>query len=137
MTSPRGAAPAGKLVLVVDDDPDFLMQLALQLSAAGFEAETAASLAEAEATLARRWPDLVITDLGMESPDAGFALCQRVKARSPATPVVIVTAMAYETALGSQARLHGERGWTGADALLAKPVRADALRRELARLLPP
>jgi CheY-like chemotaxis protein len=135
MSAPGDVGWTRKAILVVDDDPDFLMQLALQLRAAGFEPTSAASLAEAEAALERRWPDLVLTDLGMESPDAGFLLCQRVKERSPATPVVIVTAMAYETALGSQAKLRDERGWAKADAILSKPVRADALRRELGRLL--
>lgn len=135
MSAPPDDARIGRSILVVDDDPDFLMQLVLQLRAAGFEPVSAASLREAEASLAQRWPDLVITDLSMESPDAGFLLCQRVKERRPATPVVIVTAVAYETALSSQAKLRDERGWAKADAILSKPVRAEELKRQLGRLL--
>jgi CheY-like chemotaxis protein len=68
--------------------------------------------------------DLVLTDLGM--PDmTGSEVVRRLKAISPATPVVVLTGW------GQEAKPRE------ADAALGKPVTWRELRALLARLLPP
>jgi two-component system OmpR family response regulator len=123
------------LILVVDDDPDFVEQMQGQLRAAGFRVTAAGGRKEAEAFLARESPDLAIVDLMMETPDCGFALCHAMKKRTPPLPVILVTAVTSETGLEFDATTDEERSWVKADVFLAKPVRIEQLVREIHRLL--
>jgi two-component system, OmpR family, response regulator len=124
------------LVLVVDDDEDFRHQLGLQLEAAGYAVIMAAGETAAEAVLAETRPDLAIVDLMMEHDDGGFVLSYRIKKRYPDLPVVMVTGVAHETGHDFATDTAAERAWIKADAVLAKPVRFEQLKRELSRLLP-
>jgi DNA-binding response OmpR family regulator len=127
-------SPAPK-VLLVDDDEDFLFQHRIQLENAGFEVATAGSREEAEATTTSFRPDLAILDLMMEHHDDGFVLSHHLKRRFPGLPVIMVTAVTSETGLVFDPASPEERTWIGADALLAKPIRFEQLRREIDRLL--
>jgi len=130
------ADPTGsKIVLVVDDDPDFLAQQELQLSAEGFKVVTAEGQAQAEELLEDVRPDIAVLDLMMEHFDGGFALCYRVKKKYPSVPVIIVTGVTSETSLSFDAATAEERSWVKADALLPKPIRFEQLKREIDRLL--
>jgi CheY-like chemotaxis protein len=126
---------AGKKVLVVDDDLDFLTQVQVNLKAAGFEVTTAESQKQAEEYLEHHLPDVAVVDLMMEYPDAGFALSYHIKKKDPTIPVILVTAVASETGLEFDAATDEERSWVKADAFLAKPVRIEQLLREINRLL--
>ena len=125
----------GKTVLVVDDDPDFLLQTRLQLETVGFRVLGASSLKEAEQIMAENHLDVVVADLMMEFMDAGLVLCHRVKKKNPATPVILVTAVTSETGMSFETSAGESRSWIKADAILTKPVRAEQLRREIGRLL--
>jgi CheY-like chemotaxis protein len=122
-------------ILVVDDDPDFLEQMKVQLEAAGFRVLPAGGEREAEAVLARENVDLAVVDLMLENADGGFSLCHHIKKRGPRTPVVLVTAVTAETGLEFDAATEEERSWVKADVFLAKPVRFEQLVREIHRLL--
>lgn len=122
-------------VLIVDDDEDFLFQHRIQLENAGFEVVAASSRAEAEAKLADFTPDLAILDLMMEHHDDGFVLSHGLKRRFPAMPVILVTAVTSETGLVFDPASPEERAWVSADAMLAKPIRFEQLKREIDRLL--
>jgi CheY-like chemotaxis protein len=130
MSAPR------PLVLVVDDDEDFRLQLRTQLEAAGYDVIMAEGEAAADALLETTKPDLVVLDLMMEHADGGFALSYRLKKRYPDVPVVLVTGVTHETGLDFTTDTAAERAWIKADAVLGKPVRFEQLRRELERLLP-
>jgi len=122
-------------VLLADDDEDFLTQMKVQLEAAGFEVIAAGGQAEAEKLFAAHEVDIAVLDLMMEHADGGFALCYHIKKARPGTPVILVTAVTNETGLEFDAATDEERNWVKADAMLAKPVRFEQLRREMHRLL--
>ena len=124
-----------KTILLVDDDPDYLAQMRMQLEAAGFKVISADGLAAAKELLAKQKPDLALVDLMLEEMDGGFALCYHIKKIDKAIPVLLVTAVASETGLDFDAATDEERSWVKADALLAKPVRFEQLQREIKRLL--
>ena len=124
-----------RTIMLVDDDEDFLLQTKAQLEAAGFRIVTANGLGDADEKLAEARPDLVVADLMMEYPDAGFVFCHHVKKRNPKTPCILVTAVTSETGMEFENASNEERSWIGADAILTKPVRAEQLRREISRLL--
>ena len=124
-----------RTVLIVDDDPDFLDQMELELAAAGFAVVRAEGEAAAEALLPTHRFDLAVVDLMMESPDSGFTLCHHIKRRDPQVPVILVTSVASETGITFHPASREDRSWVSADAVLDKPVRFEQLKREIRRLL--
>jgi len=122
-------------ILVADDDEDFVAMTKILLEAQGYEVLAAGGQKEAGKLLAGRSVSLAIVDLMMEHEDGGFALCYHIKKKDPAIPVILVTGVTSETGLEFDAATDEERKWVKADVMLAKPVRAEQMRREITRLL--
>ena len=122
-------------ILIVDDDPDFLLQQKILLEATGYAVIEASSRGKAETLLETEQPDAAIVDLMMEESDDGFTLCYAAKKRYPNMPVIMVTGVVNETGLEFGANTPEEQNWVKADALLAKPVRPEQILNELERLL--
>jgi len=105
--------PRGR-ILLVDDDPGLLRLLSIRLRAERYDVEAVESAAEALAALSRFRPDLVISDLRMESMD-GIALLKEIQRQRPGLCVLLLTA-------------HGtipdavEATQSGAFGFLTKPV---------------
>jgi two-component system response regulator AtoC len=78
-------------VLVVDDEPLIRQSLRAALQQEGFQAEMAASGAEAWERFRRDRPDVVLLDLVLGDAD-GFEILKRMKQEAPETKVVIITA---------------------------------------------
>ncbi|MHB0856281.1 MAG: GAF and HD-GYP domain-containing protein [Anaerolineae bacterium] len=78
-------------VLVVDDQPDVCRLIARILSAKGFHVSQASGGIEAEAILAQRSFDLLVTDLSMPDMD-GVVLQDLCRQRYPDMDVVVLTA---------------------------------------------
>ena len=79
-----------KKILVVDDDPVVGKSFDRVLSQKGYTVTTAENAKEALRKLQEGNYDVVYTDIRMPGMD-GLELAERVKARQPWTPVVIVT----------------------------------------------
>ena len=79
-------------VLVVDDKEN-MVKLFARILADGYEVETAGDGARAMGLVATRAYDVVVTDIRMPGAD-GFELLAAVKARAPATEVVLMTGYA-------------------------------------------
>jgi CheY-like chemotaxis protein len=123
------------VVLLVEDDDDFLYQQKLQLENADFEVVAAQSQAEAEELLGKLRPDIAVVDVMMEHPDSGFVLCHHIRKKDRTIPVIIVTSVNSETGLDFDVATQEDRDWIHADALLAKPIRFEQLHQEIDRLL--
>ena len=117
-------------ILVVDDEPKLAALLAETLAAPGREVVKATSAQAGWTAFAQGGADLVITDLRMESEEAGLGLIERVRKTSPDTPCILVTAFASIEAGVRALEL-------GALEYLVKPVRLRALRESVDRLLAP
>ena len=107
-------------VLVVDDEPSMRELLAIMLRKEGFEVVTAESRAAAAAVLAQGPVDLVITDVKLPDGD-GIEILRHVKAASPETVVIVMTA--YGTTETAVAALK-----LGAHDYILKPFDVDELR---------
>ena len=82
---------SGPRLLIVDDESSIRDMLAIFFHKRGFEVVTASSFAEGTAGAARSNPDLILSDIKM--PDGnGLDLLRKVKAESPKTPVIMITA---------------------------------------------
>jgi CheY-like chemotaxis protein len=122
-------------VLLVDDDQDFLDIMRLNFENDGWEVTAVHSERAARETLGAMRPDLAVLDLMIDRMDTGFTLAHMIKRLDEAIPVLLVTGVTAETGMefdkdGSR----GEKDWIKADAVLAKPVRFEQIRRELDRL---
>ncbi len=118
--------PKGR-ILIVDDEVNARTALAEILRDEGYAVETAADGFKALPKLDDFAPDAVITDLRMPGMD-GLELMQRVHARDPDVPVLVVTAYgAVETAVLAMRR--------GAADYVTKPVNVDELLVVLDRAL--
>ena len=131
MTSPDSKP----MVMLVDDDEDFLFQQRLQLEHAGFQVVALQGQEQAEEFLAGHRPDVAVVDVMMEHPDAGFVLCHHIRKKDPSIPVILVTSVNSETNLDFDLASHENRDWIHADSLLAKPIRFEQLHREIEHLL--
>jgi two-component system KDP operon response regulator KdpE len=109
-------------VLVVDDEPQILRALSINLRARGYEMLTAATGTEALDVAARGRPDLVILDLGLPDID-GVEVIRGLRGWSRA-PIVVLSGRTDSTD-------KVEALDAGADDYLTKPFGVDEL---LARL---
>lgn len=77
-------------VLLVDDDLTSRLTLQAVLEAGGYFVDSAASAAEAVGKLDERQYELVLSDLQMESPEAGLKVIAhaRLMAYKPATAIL-------------------------------------------------
>ena len=80
-------------VLVVDADPASRLTLQTILEAGGYRVESAASAAEAVNKLDERVYELVLSDLRMESPEAGYRVLAHARMMNykPATALLQTT----------------------------------------------
>src|SRR5947209_16068213 len=77
-------------VLLVDDDPASRLTLKTVLEAGGYNVDSAASAAEAVGKLDEGEYELVLSDLQMESPEAGLQVIAhaRMMVYKPATALI-------------------------------------------------
>ena len=80
-------------VLVVDDEPDMVDNVARILKRASYQCLTTTDPHQALALVESERPDLVLTDLKMPGMD-GMELLRRSHAVDPTLPVIVITAFA-------------------------------------------
>jgi CheY-like chemotaxis protein len=80
-------------VLLVDDDPTSRLTLQTVLQAGGYHVDAAASAAEAVGKLEEFEYQLVLSDLQLESPEAGLKVLAHAKMMDykPATATIVTT----------------------------------------------
>jgi FixJ family two-component response regulator len=117
----------GRLVVVVDDDALVLRALGRALAAAGYAVRTLATAGE---LLDGELPaDLAVALIDVHLPDMnGLDLMERLRARRPGLPVVLMTAEA-NSSLRSRALLQRATAW------LDKPFEERQLLEALGRVL--
>jgi len=112
-------------LLLVDDERDIRHLFAVELEDEGYQVETAASVAEAEAALARTSFDLMILDVQMPG-ESGLQLLQRLASERSTLPVILCTAYSsYKDDFSS---------WI-ADGYVVKSSDFSELKSEVARVL--
>ncbi|MCU7369822.1 response regulator transcription factor [Paucibacter sp. O1-1] len=116
-------------LLLVDDDARLTSMLGDYLTAAGFEVETAHSLAQGRQALETALPDLLVLDLMLPDGD-GLDFCRslRGEARTRRLPVLMLSARGepMDRILGLE---------LGADDYLAKPFEPRELQARVKALL--
>jgi DNA-binding response OmpR family regulator len=113
-------------ILLVDDDLTVLLTLKAVLELQGFEVDTASSTFEAFSRLESSTYQMVISDLRMETADAGLKVIVAARRQSydPATALLTAYPPSGE---------HWEKEHS--DSLLIKPMGTDDLLRQVEALL--
>jgi two-component system response regulator PilR (NtrC family) len=107
-------------VLLVDDEPDLLDLLEMDMARMGLDSERAASVAQARSRLEQAAFDLCLTD--MRLPDGiGLDIVRYIVDHAPATPVAVITA--FGSAENAVAALKA-----GAFDYVEKPVTPEKVR---------
>ena len=113
-------------LLVVDDEPSILGLLKTVMELASFEVQTLASGKEAVLRLAEEAFDVVLTDMRMETPTAGFDVVRAARKLHPRPAIAILTAHPISPA---------EWKPSGADAVFIKGADLINLPDKLAALI--
>ncbi len=128
---------AERLILIVDDDYDFLEINRHILEKAGFRVATASSPAQAMERIAQETPDLVITDLMMSEVDSGFSLSRGLRddPRTAAVPIIMSTSVTTALGLDFTPRSAADLASMKVDAYFDKPLDPTALVAKVRELL--
>ncbi|HSZ83708.1 MAG TPA: DUF4388 domain-containing protein [Polyangia bacterium] len=114
---PRTDQQSGRRrILVVDGDDQIQRLLDLSLRNAGFDVETVGTAVEALAAIAKRVPELIVSEVRLAGGADGFELCRQVKRRSDGANIRFIF-LAEQTV---ETKVRGVEA--GADDFLAKPV---------------
>ena len=123
------------MILMVDNDPDFLFKCGVILEREGYKVVTADTRKEAEKIIEKVKPELLITEIMIENKDSGFVLCNNLKQRYPEVPIIIYTSVVAETGMKFELNTKGDKKWIKADALLEKGIDQEYFLKEVNRML--
>jgi two-component system alkaline phosphatase synthesis response regulator PhoP len=123
-----------KIILVVDDEPDFVSNVKKNLEKAGFDVEVAYDGVEGIAKVKANPPDAIVLDVMMPEKD-GYKVCSELKAdaKYKNIPILLLTAVADHVT--STRYSHYDGMSTEADDYLPKPASADDILDSLKSLL--
>ncbi len=113
---------AAKMILMVDDDRDFVEAVSSYLESNGYRVVRAHDAAEGLKLAKMERPDLIIMDIMMKERTEGFFAVQELR-RAPELekiPVFVVTSL--YTALGDF-KIQPDGNWLAHDEFFTKPVR--------------
>jgi CheY-like chemotaxis protein len=116
----------GKLILVVDDDPDLVEAISMKLESKDYRVEKAYDGIEAWDKVQEERPDLIILDVMMPRKN-GYELCDELKNNPQYQDIAIVLLTAVGSAVTSTRYTHRDGMSTLADDYIAKPIDLDKL----------
>jgi CheY-like chemotaxis protein len=112
-------------VLLVDDDPASRLTLKTVLEAGGYNVDSAASAAEAVGKLDAGQYELVLSDLDMESPEAGLKVLAHARIMNYKPATALITTTTYQNAKPAASR----------NSVLIKPEDVPGLLSKVADLI--
>jgi DNA-binding response OmpR family regulator len=113
-------------ILLVDDEIAVLLTLKAVLEISGFDVDTAASAREGKHKLRSREYHMVITDMRMESDEAGKEVIAAARSATYRPAVALLTAFPI-----------ADEDWQdmGADKMLVKPMHTKVLLQQIEKLI--
>ncbi|MBT4483693.1 MAG: response regulator [Candidatus Latescibacteria bacterium] len=126
-------------LMIVDDDEDFATAAATVLRDTGHEVKIELDIGNAEKSMNKRQPDIIILDVMFpENNSAGFELARKMKhhnGKLKNIPVLMLTAVNEKFPLGfSSTDIDGY--WLPVEDFLEKPVDLDLLSNKVSKMLP-
>jgi len=115
-----------KLILLVDDDPDFVAAVKVILEKGGYDVNVAYDGKEGLEAVAEQRPDLIVLDVMMPVMN-GHEACAKLKADESTSeiPIILLTAVADRVATSTYT--HRDMLESEAEDYMPKPVEPDEL----------
>jgi DNA-binding response OmpR family regulator len=116
-------------ILVVEDDRDFLLGLAVRLKASGYQVTAATDALTAVSVALKENPDLIILDLGLPAGD-GFTVINRFSSLVKLVGIPVIVLTARDPVRNRERALQA-----GVSAFFQKPVDNDELLAAIRKAL--
>lgn len=126
---------AKKIILLVDDDPDFTEINQIILESAGYDVEVAHSARAGLEKVRNKKYDAIILDLIMEEKDSGFTFAYNIRNDEKLRHIPILMLTSAEEKTGFTFQPEKDKEWMKVDDFATKPLRPDELITRIANLL--
>jgi len=122
-------------ILLVDDDPDFVDATKLILEKSKYKVITASNAEEGWKKAQAENPDLILLDVMMESPDAGFQLAYKIRndKKLKNKPILLLTAIGKVT--GFKFDKKKDEDFLPVEEYIEKPVKPEILLEKISKAL--
>ena len=122
-------------ILLIDDDPDFVDATKLILEKSGHKISTASNSKEGWTKAQKENPDLILLDVMMEDPDAGFQLAYKIRGDKNLKnkPILLLTAVGKVT--GFKFDKTKDADFMPVSEYLEKPIKPEVLLEKINKAL--
>jgi len=124
-----------KVILIIDDDAEFVESNRELLEAYGYAVHSAANGTEGLAKARQLRPDLIILDVMMATLTEGFDVARRIPEAPELRDVKVVLITGMRDVLRFGHALEPDKTWLPVDRVLDKPISPPRLLAEIERLL--
>lgn len=126
----------GARILIVDDDPDISSAFKAILESKSYTVDLACDGSEGIEMVKTHKPDLIILDVMMTTDHEGFDVSRVLKKDDSHShiPILMMTAVKEKTGIDFKSAA-GDPAWLPVDGFIDKPVEAEDLLAEVAKLL--
>jgi DNA-binding response OmpR family regulator len=114
-------------ILVIDDDPDFLVAVQMVLEAHDFEMEQAMTPGEGISKVLSVEPDLVILDVMMPTGYEGFDVAREIREKHKMIELPILMLTSVHSVKKVPYRFAPDEDYLPVDVFLDKPIEPDQL----------
>jgi DNA-binding response OmpR family regulator len=119
------------MILIVDDDFDFVESVKIVLEDSGYQVISAGNPEEGMKLVQQENPDLVILDIIMVQPDDGIVMAQDIRKSGYAKPIIMLSSISKVTGF----TFRTDDQLIPADDFLEKPVEPEVLLEKVKTLL--
>lgn len=125
-----------KLILIIDDDPDYSQAIKGMLEKKGYQVETASDSVLGLKIIESKKPNLILLDVMMKTRDEGFNFARKIKNNENYKKIPILMLTAVKEATGFDfAQEVGDNKWLPVDDYCDKLINKDELLLKVEKLL--
>lgn len=122
------------LIVIIDDNSDYLFTMKTFLTRNGFEVETADDGESGIALIKEKRPDLIMLDVMMETTYSGFEVCRQVRNDPELKKTTIFGISGMQDELGIKFDKYDDAEYFSPDIFFDKPVDKEALLAKINEL---
>jgi CheY-like chemotaxis protein len=122
------------LIVIIDDNSDYLFTMETFLTRNGFEVETANDGESGIALIKEKRPDLIMLDVMMETTYSGFEVCRQVRNDPELKKTTIFGISGMQDELGIKFDKYDDAEYFSPDVFFDKPVDKEALLAKINEL---
>lgn len=122
------------LIVIIDDNSDYLFTMKTFLTRNGFEVETADDGESGIALIKEKHPDLIMLDVMMETTYSGFEVCRQVRNDPELKKTTIFGISGMQDELGIKFDKYDDADYFSPDIFFDKPVDKEALLAKITEL---